>query len=78
MRMKHMCSVHKTTWILMWVGALNWGLVGAFGFNLVDALAGKWPVLERTVYVLIGFSALMMIMTGTCKMCMAAGGKSKT
>ena len=43
------------------VGGLNWGLV-ALGFNLVGYLFGSWPWLVTTVYVLVGVSALWMIM----------------
>ena len=42
---------------LVIVGALNWGLVGAFGFNLVEFLL-RFQFLIRTVYVLIGLAAL--------------------
>lgn len=44
---------------LMTVGALNWGLVGAFQFNLVNALLGSIPALERSVYVLVGLAGLV-------------------
>jgi len=43
------------------VGALNWGLVGLFGFNLVAALFGPMTVLTRIVYVLVGLSGLYLI-----------------
>ncbi len=43
---------------LMVVGALNWGLVGLFGVNLVEMLLGSWPSLVTLVYVLVGLSAL--------------------
>ena len=43
---------------LMVIGALNWGLVGLFGFNLVEMLLGSWPSLVMLVYVLVGLSAL--------------------
>lgn len=45
----------------MFVGALNWGLVGMFGFNLVEALFASSPALENLVYVLVGVSALFEI-----------------
>lgn len=38
------------------VGALNWGLKGFFGFNLVRALFGWSPFLERTIYSLVGLA----------------------
>lgn len=64
-----MCKGHKVAYVLMWVGALNWGLVGAFEWNLVHALLGSWAGLERVVYVLVGLSALFMLGCMKCKMC---------
>lgn len=43
---------------LVFIGAVNWGLVGAFEFNLVDAILGSWPVVERVVYVVVGLAGL--------------------
>ncbi len=40
------------------IGALNWGLVGLFGINLVSTLFGAGSVLERVVYILIGLGGL--------------------
>lgn len=67
--MKHMCSGHKVSWVLVMVGALNWGLVGFFDFNLVHFLLGGWPTVERVVYALVGLAALMMLAKAKCKMC---------
>lgn len=69
MMMGKMCGVHKVAWALVWVGALNWGLVGVFKFNLVMALLGSWPMVERLVYILVGASALLMLLVGNCKPC---------
>jgi hypothetical protein len=44
--------------LLVIVGGLNWGLVGAFNFNLVAALFGPMSTLTRAVYVLVGLSAI--------------------
>ncbi len=49
--------------ILMIVGGLNWGLVGAFEFNLVTALFGEGTALTRLVYVLVGLASLYGIYT---------------
>lgn len=51
------------TCLLVWVGALNWGLVGLFNFNLVTALIGQWPMVEKAVYILVGASALLEVVT---------------
>ena len=47
--------------VLVIVGGLNWGLVGLFSFDLVQAILGSIPALQRIVYVLVGLSALYMI-----------------
>ena len=46
---------------LIIVGGLNWGLVGAFDFNLVDAIFGAGSVLSKIVYILVGISAVVAI-----------------
>lgn len=43
------------------IGALNWGLIGLFGFNLVAAVFGEMSVLSRIVYLLVGLAALTLI-----------------
>lgn len=47
--------------ILIIIGGINWGLVGAFDFNLVDKLFGTGSALSRIIYCLVGLSALYMI-----------------
>ncbi|MBQ7278253.1 MAG: DUF378 domain-containing protein [Clostridia bacterium] len=44
--------------ILMIVGALNWGLVGLFQFDLVAALFGSMSTFSRIVYSLVGVAAI--------------------
>jgi uncharacterized membrane protein YuzA (DUF378 family) len=44
--------------VLMIVGAINWGLVGAFRFDLVAALFGEMSMASRIVYVLVGLAGL--------------------
>ncbi|MBI4141632.1 DUF378 domain-containing protein [Candidatus Woesearchaeota archaeon] len=50
-----LCWVTK---VLLIVGGLNWGLVGAFNYNLVDALLGMGSLAGKVVYVLVGLAAL--------------------
>lgn len=49
------------TFSLMAIGALNWGLVGLFNFDLVAALLGEMSSLSRVVYSLVGISALINV-----------------
>lgn len=44
--------------MLVFIGALNWGLIGIFDYNVVHALFGAGTVLTKVTYVLIGFSAV--------------------
>lgn len=46
--------------VLVIVGALNWGLVGLFNFNLVAAIFGDMSILSRVVYSLVGVSAILV------------------
>ena len=57
--------------VLMWVGGVNWGLVGLLQMNLVEAILGT-GMLTNVVYILVGLSTVMAIMThmGTCTVCM--------
>ena len=61
--------------VLILVGALNWGLVGlgmlmGSNLNLVTALFGTWPTVEAIVYLLVGVAALykvaLMVAKGGC------------
>ena len=50
--------------VLVVVGALNWGLVGLLNYNLVESLLGAWVMAVRTIYVLVGLGALWAIYMG--------------
>ena len=43
------------------IGGINWGLVGAFEFNLVDAIFGEGSAASRVVYIIVGIAALISI-----------------
>ena len=50
-------------YILVIVGAINWGLIGFFGFDLVAKLFGEMSILSRIVYALVGASGLIALIT---------------
>jgi uncharacterized membrane protein YuzA (DUF378 family) len=56
-----MRAVNLLTLTLIIVGGLNWGLVGAFDYDLVAAIFGGISALSRLVYILVGLSALYQI-----------------
>lgn len=61
-----MTKVDITAMVLVIIGALNWGLVGLFNFDLVDNFFEN-ETMDRLVYLLIGTAAIFKIiyfMTG--------------
>lgn len=47
--------------VLLVVGGLNWGLVGAFRFDLVATIFGDMTAISRIVYILVGVSAIYYV-----------------
>ncbi len=71
-----MKTLHYITFILVVIGGLNWGLIGLGAFagsdwNVVHMILGSWTSLEWLVYVLVGLSALWILVKHPkdCKMC---------
>lgn len=51
------------SYILVIIGALNWGLVGLFNIDLVALIFGEMTILARIVYILVGISAIISLIT---------------
>lgn len=52
----------KTALCLVIVGAINWGLIGLFGFDLVGALfGGQMSILSRIIFTVVGLAGLWSI-----------------
>lgn len=72
-----MCGIAKVSAILLFIGGLNWGLVGlgmlfgGSGWNLVDMIFGGMPMIEAIVYLLVGIAAVAMLFGCKCKKCKA-------
>ncbi|OHA91800.1 MAG: hypothetical protein A2758_01295 [Candidatus Zambryskibacteria bacterium RIFCSPHIGHO2_01_FULL_49_18] len=72
-----MKSLHGITFILVVVGALNWGLVALGNYlggnwNVVNLILGSWSGVENLVYLLVGISAVVLIV-GHKKDCRTCG-----
>lgn len=52
-----------TSFILVLIGALNWGLIGLFKTNIVAHMFGEMSALTRIIYCLIGLSAIVSAIT---------------
>jgi uncharacterized membrane protein YuzA (DUF378 family) len=63
------CGIHCVAWWLLWVGGINWGLVGLLDWNLVETLLGGWPWLVQIVYILVGLSAIVVLLEKKCAKC---------
>ena len=53
-----MTVIDKIALVLIIIGAINWGLVGIFNFNLVDSIFGTMSLISRIIYALVGISGL--------------------
>ena len=56
-----MQTLQKVALVLTIIGAINWGLVGLFEFNLVATLFGEENVITRIIYVLVGIAGIINI-----------------
>lgn len=56
-----MKALDYTVLTIVLIGAINWGLIGFFDFDLVSTLFGQMSLLTRIVYALVGIGGLYAI-----------------
>lgn len=61
-----MSSVDWGAWVLVVIGAINWGLVGVARLNLVETILGSGTI-TQVVYILVGLGGLYMLWTALSK-----------
>ena len=54
-------SHNKICLVLAIIGAVNWGLVGLFDFNLVTTIFEAGSMMVKVIYTLVGISGLVSI-----------------
>ena len=54
-------TVQKVCLVFTIIGAINWGLIGFFDFNLVTALFQDNSAITRIVYSIVGICGLINI-----------------
>lgn len=59
-----MRNLHALAYTLIIIGALNWGFVGFFGFDIVAGIFGYMSGMSRLIYSLVGLSAIVEIVLG--------------
>lgn len=68
--MKNEKMLHMVAYVLLFVGGLNWGLIGLLNINLIGMLLGM-GMLTKIIYILVGVSAVYVAATHMtyCKYC---------
>ena len=56
------CGVCKLVGVLVAIGAINWGLVGLFNYNLVESFLGVGTGLTKAVYALVGVAGVLAVL----------------
>mgnify|MGYP001152578526 CR=1 FL=1 len=56
-----MATLQKIALIFTIIGALNWGLIGIFDFNLVETVFKDLDMLHRIIYAIVGICGLINI-----------------
>ena len=56
-----MQTLQKVGLVLTIIGAIVWGLIGIFDFNLVATIFGDKTTLSRIIYTLVGIAGLVNI-----------------
>jgi uncharacterized protein len=55
--------IDKASFILVIIGALNWGLKGLFNLDLLEALfRGNFQVVTRIIYILVGVAGINLLL----------------
>ena len=54
--------IQKLALVLTIIGALNWGSVGLFNYNVVDGICGVASFLSMFIYIIIGIAGIINIM----------------
>lgn len=48
------------SWLLV-LGGINWGFVGVFGYNLLEAILSSFPTLLQIVYAVVGIAGVFLL-----------------
>ncbi len=54
-------TLQKVCLVLTIIGAVVWGLIGIFDFNIVSYIFGEGSMLSRIIYTLVGIAGLINI-----------------
>ncbi len=58
-----MKALNSIAWVLVIIGAVNWGLVGILNLDIVASLLGDMSTISRVVYSVVGVAGLWIILS---------------
>ena len=58
--MNKLATLDGIAWLLVMIGAINWGLYGLFRFNLIEAILGT-GFISRLIFIFVGAAAGYLI-----------------
>ncbi len=58
-----MRTANLIAYILLLIGGIAWFIIGISGFNFVAAIFGTLSVVTRIIYILVGISAIWLIIS---------------
>lgn len=56
-----MSVLDRIALVLVIIGALNWGAIGIFDFNVVSWICGGAAIIARIIYTLVGLAGIWSI-----------------
>ncbi|HEX9026335.1 MAG TPA: DUF378 domain-containing protein [Clostridium sp.] len=59
-----MCKLNifdKLSFLLVFIGSINWGTIGLFDLNLLNIISLNSSLIERVIYILIFFAAINLV-----------------
>lgn len=57
-----MRTIHRIALVLVIIGAINWGLIGFFRYDLVSSIfGGETSAISRVIFALVGLSGLICL-----------------
>ena len=59
-----MCKLNifdKLSFLLVFIGSINWGTIGLFDLNLLNIISLNSSLVERVIYILIFFAAINLV-----------------
>lgn len=60
--MRSLSIVDWVVIILVFIGGINWGLIGVLNFNLIEFIFSQIPIISRIIYVFIALAAIYLLL----------------